>query len=100
MSVQDKYTSKVIKEIFGDTNPRSPNYDSRPDEEREARVSEEVERLMSNPHELQYDDLESKVSIDVINKMVAKNGANFVQFGIDVYQYYRKLATEQAEDTI
>ena len=100
MSVQDKYTSKVIKEIFGDTSPRSPNYNTKPDEERAVRVSEEVERLLENPIELLYDDLESKINIDVINSKVAKNGANFVQLGIDIYQYYCKLATEQAEDTI
>jgi len=58
MSVQGKYTSKVIKEIFGDTNPLDPDYDIKAEEERFIRVDEEVERLMSNPIELLDVDIE------------------------------------------
>ena len=94
MSVQDKYTSKVIKEIFGDTNPRSPNYDSRPDEEREARVSEEVERLMSNPEEIE------KINQDRITEEVKIWRNSALHLGVEIEKYYREVAEKQAEDTI
>ena len=77
------------------TNPSDPDYDTKPDEEREARVSEEVERLMSNPIEL------LEVDIEEITKMVwvygIDNDLSCAESWLKVMDYYREVAEAQAE---
>ena len=76
------------------TNPLDPDYDTKPDEERAARVSEEVERLMSNPIEL------LEVDIEKVTRIVANKSITFKGVGVDVVAYYREVAEKQAEETI
>mgnify|MGYP000492181080 CR=1 FL=1 len=76
------------------TNPLDPDYDSRPDEEREARVAEEVERLLDNPSEL------LELNLDKINDIYKAHHSDRF-YCIDMINgYYFEVAEAQAEDTI
>ena len=76
------------------TNPLDPDYCTKDDEERAARVSEEVERLMSNPEEIE------KINQDRITEEVKIWRNSALHLGVEIEKYYREVAEKQAEDTI